>query len=967
MTPEDFIARWLSLADDHAAQCALFAAHPALLTDDLFHQMKQLASEARYVNPARAEALIQSMLAGAEISHSPLHRGWALMTRADILRERGQGEAALVLYREAQRLCEEAGNPVQAARTAIGIVAALFLLTRYEEALALADATRPTFEAHGEWLFAASLDSNAAVASRLLGDYPRALTLYDRARDAFLRAGARARTGNHLFTLELQRGIVLRLLDRYDEAIASATKAQELARELKLPICVARAERSLGQSYVLLGDYNRALASFHDASEHFRQENLPLDMMVTDLFQAECLLALNEWERALDLAQGVAQRAPEMSVWLEAALGRLYASRALRGLNRIAAAVAELDEARRFFEQAGNPSWLAAVDLERALLARHRGDWSTAWQAAASAAGAYAALGLPVEQAEATLVLAQVSERQGATTRAELLYTEVWQCGEAQALRRLIAEARAGLARLAAQADRPADALDHLHHALDAFDHLRDRLAFDLRISFIADKLDTYALGVRLALAQGDIDGAFALVERAKSRALVELFESQPQWRLRPRNERDRALVEEIERLRQEQRWFQQRARAGPSPGETEPPTEAQRATARAAAQEREKRLTELLLRLQVRDARYSEDEALLRVQTSTPAPFLAPGTLLLEYVALGDDLWLFTITREGTAATRLAHPLAQIGRLLASLRLNLGRVPLAAPTELAILGANCRALLGRLYDALLAPAGAALDRATRLFIVPHDRLHYLPFHALWDGSHHLVERLPVTYLPAASLFPALHRRRSIRPATSRAAPLVLGYSDSGVLPLALSEAEAVSRCLDGHLLLEEEATCTALSVRGTASPIIHIAAHGEFRADAPLFSNIHLADGPLSAVDILGHEWNAELVTLSACESGLGSVRSGDELIGLSRACFHAGASALLLSLWRVEDGSTAWLMDAFYSALLGGASKAEALRAAQCTLLATPQQAHPFFWAPFFLMGDGHEPLAHQPTRAP
>jgi len=146
-------------------------------------------------------------------------------------------------------------------------------------------------------------------------------------------------------------------------------------------------------------------------------------------------------------------------------------------------------------------------------------------------------------------------------------------------------------------------------------------------------------------------------------------------------------------------------------------------------------------------------------------------------------------------------------------------------------------------------------------------------------------------------------------------------------------------------------------------SRILHLAAHGDFRPDNPLFSGLAVADGWLTTLDIFNLRLAASLVTLSACQTGRSVVGGGDELLGLMRAFLSAGTASLALSFWAVEDRSTARLMETFYEKMAEGYSKGAALRYAQ--LQFTQQQsdmdqdaaaayAHPYFWAPFFLVGD-------------
>jgi CHAT domain-containing protein len=161
----------------------------------------------------------------------------------------------------------------------------------------------------------------------------------------------------------------------------------------------------------------------------------------------------------------------------------------------------------------------------------------------------------------------------------------------------------------------------------------------------------------------------------------------------------------------------------------------------------------------------------------------------------------------------------------------------------------------------------------------------------------------------------------------------------------------------DGMLFLDQAATVAAVQQMAPGCRLLHLATHGRFQSDNPLFSGLSLADGELTTFDIFNLQLSMTLVVLSACETARTKVGSGDELLGLSRAFLYAGAQSLLLSQWKVADTATQQLMAAFYQQLLQGVAKGQALRAAQQTLLhqrAEPALAHPFFWSAFFLIGD-------------
>ena len=222
-----------------------------------------------------------------------------------------------------------------------------------------------------------------------------------------------------------------------------------------------------------------------------------------------------------------------------------------------------------------------------------------------------------------------------------------------------------------------------------------------------------------------------------------------------------------------------------------------------------------------------------------------------------------------------------------------------------------------------------------------------MPFHALYDGAHYLVETREVSAAPSATL---LHHCLTA-PAPPLRRALLLGLPDD-YAPRVADEVAAIAPLFaDAVTLLGEDATRTRLQHHAPSADLLHLACHGRFRGDSPFFSALHLADGWMTVRDAYALRLNCSLVTLSACETGLSALMPGDDLVGLARGFFMAGAPALVVSLWMVDDAATAELMTEFYRALLAGMRPAAALRHAQRTLLAS--HPHPFYWAPFVLLG--------------
>jgi CHAT domain-containing protein len=263
------------------------------------------------------------------------------------------------------------------------------------------------------------------------------------------------------------------------------------------------------------------------------------------------------------------------------------------------------------------------------------------------------------------------------------------------------------------------------------------------------------------------------------------------------------------------------------------------------------------------------------------------------------------------------------------------------------------------------------------IWFVPHGDLHRLPLHALKLQDRYLAERNQVVYTPSASVMRYCETKGSGRKETA----LVLGDSLEHVdpLPQAREEARTVAGMFGTVPYLGDQATKSVVrdAVEDADNPIdvLHFACHGRFEFVEPLKSCVMLAspqggngrgaqcteESDLTAEQLLQMEKPAELVTLSACESGLSERHPGDELMGLSRALIYAGTPSVLVSLWRVDDESTSRLMRHFYETWLSeppssGSSptKTQALQEAQRHVLNLTGFIHPYYWAPFVLVGD-------------
>lgn len=289
------------------------------------------------------------------------------------------------------------------------------------------------------------------------------------------------------------------------------------------------------------------------------------------------------------------------------------------------------------------------------------------------------------------------------------------------------------------------------------------------------------------------------------------------------------------------------------------------------------------------------------------------------------------------------------------------------------------------LYHKLITPVADLLNQKTRLYVVPHGPYHYVPFPALLadDGDTLLRTAGPLLiYGPSTTIL--------LRPPPQLSHPaqhtcLAIGYNGVGALQLrfAASEAQRVAQLYDGVAWVNPVLDRTAFYAQARHYRLLHFSCHGEFKAAQPWASALYIGrEQLLTAAEILQNlRLTCHLVTLSACESGLSQVRQGDEVIGLIRAFFAAGAANVLATLWRVNELSTLLLMDEFYQKVRQGIEVATALAQAQHFLRtltrqqglerlaqlalpnlpdasqlfgsAAPDQpfADPYYWAPFVL----------------
>jgi len=472
----------------------------------------------------------------------------------------------------------------------------------------------------------------------------------------------------------------------------------------------------------------------------------------------------------------------------------------------------------------------------------------------------------------------------------------------------------------------------------------------ELKIALMRNKLDVYERLIAWCLQQGTTGSAaektFQYMEQAKCRGLMEsiLGRAQP---LAARIAQDSGAGDEIRALRGRLNWLYHRIDQEELQPEDVSPNRIRQLW--KEARECEKGLVRLLQEIPGVATPHSTLPGVSALSLRDIRSALPSESALVEYCEVDGHFIAAVLTRESLEVVRLtsADRLIQECRML---RFQLSKFIPSTSFSGKVSGRLVESTerhLRNLYRLLVEPIRHLLN-AQHLVFVPHGLLHSLPLHALFDGNEYLIDRYTISYAPSASIYALCHSRTAVQAGPS----LVLGVHDAKA-PWILHEAQNVARVAsESKLFVGEEATREVLQHWGPASRRIHLATHGLFRGDNPLFSSVRLADSYLSLYDLYGLRVPVDLFTMSGCGTALNVVDGGDELMGLARGLLYAGANTLLLTLWNVHDQSTAEFMVTFYSELdRGKATKASALRSAALKL--REQYPHPYHWAPFVLIG--------------
>jgi CHAT domain-containing protein len=919
--------------------------HEELLRHDVVTELTAMVPRMVKADTGKALSVAEIALVIARRLHDPESLAESLRAKANALYALGRNEAAIGYHRKAVTLFRSVDNAEQVARTLSSSIQPLILRGHYDLALAAAHEARSIFEKQGnQWRY-------ARVELNLGNIYDR----QDRVEDA-LKCYERAYEHLSLHRNEDTEGMAAALhnmavshvrLNDCEQAMSTYQRARKFALAHDMPVLVGQADYNIARLHYLRGDYHRALSMLRATRDRCSSVGDEYHVALCHLDLSEIYLQFNMSTEAAEAAEQAIAGFKQLGMRYERAKAVVNVAIAMGQGEDVAGSLDLFLQGRRMFVSEKNHVFPSIIDLYRALVLVRAGRHIEARELCNAAMRTFRRLNLRSREIECDLMLACLYLHGDDVRLAERHCTRA--IGNLKNLESPVLNYQANvlMGQIHASAGNERRSYDAYGRARRSLEQLRHSIQGEmLKIAFMKDRVQVYEALVDHCMKRGRqpkaIAEAFKYIEEAKSRSLLDvLCTSRSESGAMARTKAE--YPAKLRQLREELNWFYHKielAQLKQSPRD-------ELLTLKGELQRREREL----LRLSREHSEKCEEG--LRSPTLTVDQVrqaLPADSIILEYFQIQDRMVVLLLSREQLEIVPLAS-LSEVTALLQSLQFQLSKLRLGTEYARTFAGILLKAVqthLDKLYRILIQPIRKWM-KAGHLVIAPHGVLHYLPFQALFNGQHYLIDEFTISYAPSASTY-ALCQARST-PKTCKS--LVLGIPDQAA-PFVQEEVSSIATCLpNAELLLGTEATEERLRERGRQSQIIHIATHGHFRRDNPMFSGIRLGGSYLSLYDLYQLELPAELVTLSGCSTGLNVVAAGDELLGLGRGLIHAGVETSLLTLWDVWDHSTAGLMTSFYQQLACGKTKTDALQ--QAVQKVRAQYPHPYHWAPFILVGKG------------
>src|ERR1700674_2373716 len=942
----DTLMAELGQLSSEPARRKFLAQHKKLFRQEIVERLAQLVVQKVRVSTQEALHLAEAAVLIAKRLRRKEALALGLRAKANALYSSGDNHAAIEHHQQAVRLYETLGIWNEAARTLSSSIQPMILAGEYDQAFQAADRAREIFARLDDPWRLARLEINVGNIYHRQDRFEESIAHYERAYTELMPY----KDTEGIAVVLSNMAVCLISLNDFPRALATYRGARSFCQQNNMPLLVAQADYNIAYLYYLRGEYSRAIEALYAARRACETTGDAYHFALCHLDLSDIYLELNLSEEAREMAHEGFLRFEKLGMGYEAAKTLANEATAYGQQGKTVQALERFSKAREIFGREKNLVWPWLIDLYQGLLLFHEGRYFESRRLCTAAAAFFDQSALPGKAVLAHLLLARIELQVGDPAEAQRETDE--SLARLAHLQTPVLAYQAHLlqGQLAQSCNDRRAALRAFLEAKQSLETMRSRLhGEELKISFLKNRMQVYESLMDLFVAGDGSDTsteeALSWMEAAKSRSMIEMiFQSGQSLPLGEAGQSD--LVRRIRDLREELNWYYHRIELEQLRPEEK--SHQRLGSLQEKAQSQEKELLRTLRELPAHERETTTlgapaDFSLQKLQASLPQ-----DATLVEYFSTGDRIVAAVITRKEiqilpvTLLSRVAHFLQLLRFQLSKFRMGNEYVRRFAEPLLRATHSHLEAL----YGELIAPL-RPFFRGKHLIVVPHGPLHFMPFHALRNGEEYLCDSFTVSYAPSATVFSLCQEKL----ASVSTRSLVFGIPDERA-PQILDEVKSVAALLpQSSLHVGDQATSSLLREKGPESSLLHIATHGVYRQDNPMFSGIRLGDGYLNLYDLYQMRLNAKLVTLSGCATGMNFVAAGDELLGLQRGLFCAGATTLLLSLWDVHARSTSQLMQFFYREFLRTGNMAGALQHAMHELrLRTP---HPYFWAPFVLVG--------------
>jgi CHAT domain-containing protein len=919
--------------------------HPELLREAVVSELTALVPRLAKADTSKALSVAETALTIAEYLGDNASLAQGLRAKGNALYAIGRNKAAIEYHSKAVTLFRSINNAEQVARTLSSSIQPLILRGHYDLALAAAKEAQAIFENQGNQWRVARVELNLGNIYERQDRIEDALKCYEKAYDYLSVRGEEDPEGVAVALHNM--AVTCVRLNEFRRAMTTYQRARQFALVHGMPRVVDHADYNIARLHYLRGDYHQALSILRVARDTCSSSGDEYHVALCHLDLSEIYLEFNMSAEAAEVAERAIVGFRQLGMRYERAKALVNVAIALGQGENSTRALELFLQARRAFVSEKNRVFPSIIDLYRAVVLVRAGRQIEARKLCVAAMKTFRRLRLRSKAIECHLLLACLY------LKGEDLVSAEKHCAKALRSLRSIecpvlnCEANTLMGQIHASAGQDSRSYDAYGRARQSLERLRKGIHSDeLKIAFLKDRVQIYEALVAYCVKHkpqptATIE-AFEYIEEAKSRSLLDVFSTSRSSSWLPLAKTGQA--NRISELREELNWYYHKIDLA----QLNQASRDEVVALQAELQRRERELLRLSREYSQNDKEGLWWSAVLTVDQVREA--LPADSIILEYFQIRDRIVAVLLSQDQLEIVPLAN-VSEIMTFSRSLAFQLSKLRIGAEygrTFAGILLKSIRAHLESLYRTLIEPIRKRMH-ASHIVIAPHGVLHDLPFQALFNGQQYLIDEFRISYAPSASIYALCQARSTQRNSKS----LILGVPDQAA-PFVQEEVTSIAACLpNAELFLGSDATAERLREKGRQSQFIHIATHGHFRRDSPMFSSIRLGRSYLSLYDLYQLELPAELITLSGCSTGVNVVAAGDELLGLARGLIHAGAETSLLSLWDVQDQSAAQLMTSFYRHVVCGRTKTDALqKAMQQVRLEYP---HPYHWAPFILMGKG------------